>query len=493
MANTHVQPDHAAEINAIHADLLTPAALASNWAVPVPPSMTLAPFDTYAYVSAGSPARLTYVYQAPVSLALTGGDGLYWIAIHYDTFTPVSGWTRRIGSHYLWRAAGTRPADPPGALVVLSLTVASGVITTGDGTVAFPATKLAVGGPRGQLTYATGLTWSASLLKVVGNVEANTHQVLDTPGDGHLAFYTTLNAAGGTGRWALLTTGDAPARLGGTLQVVGGTTLSTLQVNSTLTVAGLATLGASLNVTGNVYATGQVRAVGSLYCDGFTNLQGAVVLATTLQVTGALTCITTATCTDLGVNRAPTAGFRAAIGGSLYVEQLLGIGTLTPQYALDTPGGVHAGQIATAPLTPGQWGYDLGGTSLYAHGKLGIATGATALSFNLHVNGTAGKPGGGPWSDSSARHWKTRIAPIANALGRLLAQCGRQYEWTEPVHAAALPGTQYGFIHDEVTLPQWRDRSLDGSDILTLRGFEALCIESLRTIVERLEALEKTA
>jgi len=410
MSNTHNFPDTSYELNAIHADLLAPAVLASTWAVPAPPSMTFAPFDVYCYVNAGSPARLTYVYQSPVSLALTGGDGLYFLAVHADTSTVVSGWTRRIGSHLLWRAAGTQPADPPGGLVALGVTVAGGAITAIDDTLAWPSTKLAVGGGRGQLTYAPGLTWSGSTLTVTGAAS----------------------------------------------------------VSGTLYAGGLVSCAAGLNVAGNVYASGQVRAVGSLASDGPATLSSTLVVGSTLQVDGV---------TNLGGG----GGHRLNVNGNIYCTNSIGIGR-GPEggWSLTNNGGLLS------------YGAIQGNSSLYIAttgtflGNVAVAS-TNTTTYQLLVAGTAGKIGGGPWSDVSSRRLKRAITDIPDALGLLLAQRGRRYEWEEPEHAAALPGPQYGFVADEVTLPQWRE---PGTDILTVRGFEALTVESLRTIVARLEALE---
>jgi hypothetical protein len=468
MANTHIQPDHAAEINAVHADLLSPAILASTWAVPVPPSMTFAPFDLYAYVLAGSPARLTYVYQAPVSLALTGGDGLYWVAAHADTSTVVSGWTRRIGSYYLWRAAGTQPADPAGGLVGLKVTVAGGVITAIDSSLAYPNQKLAVGGGRGQLTYPAGLTWSGSTLTVTGAANVS----------------GTLAATGAV-------------TVGGTLQVGGATTLSsTLQVSGSATLNTLALTSASIGA-GTTYALSvfpggaflNALAVGA---NPGAMAQGTLVVGGILQVNGA---------TGLGgapdssyslrsyansyfdgtVNMGGGGGHRLNVSGNIYCTNSIGIGR-GPEggWSLTNNGGLLS------------YGAIQGNSSLYIAttgtflGNVAIASTNTA-TYQLLVAGTAGKIGGGPWSDVSSRHLKRAITDIPDALGLLLAQRGRRYEWEDPEHARALPGPQYGFVADEVTLPQWRE---PGTDILTVRGFEALAVESLRTIVERVEALE---
>jgi hypothetical protein len=456
MATTHVQPDHAAEINAIHADLLSPAILAASWAVPAPPSMTFAPFEVYGYVLAGSPARLTYVYQAPVSLALTGGDGAYWVAIHADTSTVVAGWTRRIGSHYLWRAAGTRPADPPGGLVALGVTVAGGVITATDYTLAFPHQKLAVGGGRGQLTYAPYLTWTGSTLTVTG-----------------------------------------AASVTGTLTVSGNAT-----VGGTFYAGGLGSFGAGVNVTGNLYTTGQVRAVTTLYSDG------PATLASTLQVNGGSQLAASVTVGMIGtaatavldvngtvrsrgaltcdgvVNIGVAAGHALNVAGNAYVSNTMGIGR-GPEggWSLTTNGG-----LLSYGAIQGNAGLAIATTGTFL-GNVAVAS-TNTTTYQLLVAGTAGKIGGGLWSDVSSRHLKRAITDIPDALGLLLAQRGRCYEWEEPEHAAALPGPQYGFVADEVTLPQWRE---PGTDILTVRGFEALAVEAFRTIVARLEALEALA
>jgi len=63
---------------------------------------------------------LQYVDQSAVSVALTAsGLGYYWLAIHRDVSTPLSGWTRQAGTHYVWQfnATGTSPANPPEGLL----------------------------------------------------------------------------------------------------------------------------------------------------------------------------------------------------------------------------------------------------------------------------------------------------------------------------------------------------------------------------------------
>lgn len=125
--NTHGTPDMMVELDGILGDLL-PACVVSNTPPTVPASgMTLSAFATRAYVRAGT--FLTYVDQPAVTVSLTGGDGTYWLAVTDDTFSAFSGWTRRAGSHYMWRLSATRPADVDNLLVFSQLTVSGGNIS----------------------------------------------------------------------------------------------------------------------------------------------------------------------------------------------------------------------------------------------------------------------------------------------------------------------------------------------------------------------------
>lgn len=127
MGNTHGVADMAYELQTTTGDLL-PACVVSTTPPAVPGSgLTLAAFATRAYVRAGT--QLTYVDQPAVTVSITGGDGQYWLAVTDDTFSAFAGWTRRAGSHYMWRASATRPADLNNLLVINQLTVSGGNIT----------------------------------------------------------------------------------------------------------------------------------------------------------------------------------------------------------------------------------------------------------------------------------------------------------------------------------------------------------------------------
>ena len=130
MANTHAIPDSSYEMQAVWGDL-GPEVIVSHSGLTVPASsLTLTAVAANGYVLAsGPPARLVYVSQPAVSVTLSATNGTWWLAVHADLHTPVSGWTRRSGSHFLAQQAATQPANPSGGLVFAQLTVASLVIS----------------------------------------------------------------------------------------------------------------------------------------------------------------------------------------------------------------------------------------------------------------------------------------------------------------------------------------------------------------------------
>ncbi len=120
----------------------------------------------------------------------------------------------------------------------------------------------------------------------------------------------------------------------------------------------------------------------------------------------------------------------------------------------------------------------------------------TTPSFDLQVasgapnGGTAAKPGGGSWSNSSDRRLKKNVADLEGALDTLLALRGVTYEYKDPRAINELEGTRIGFIAQEVeeVVPDWVDEKPDGMKMLTIRGFEALAVEALRTLREEKDA-----
>jgi endosialidase-like protein/collagen triple helix repeat protein len=118
------------------------------------------------------------------------------------------------------------------------------------------------------------------------------------------------------------------------------------------------------------------------------------------------------------------------------------------------------------------------------NGSVGVGT--TTPGFKLEVNGSAGKPGGGSWSNSSDRRLKKNIADLDGSLERLLQLRGVTYEYKDPDAIHELHGTRIGMIAQEVetVFPDWIETSGLGYKMLTFRGFEALTVEALRELRE---------
>jgi hypothetical protein len=198
----------------------------------------------------------------------------------------------------------------------------------------------------------------------------------------------------------------------------------------------------------------------------------------------------------------------------------VGIGTATPLSTLHVEGGIRSAGASGGQVTcynPNNqnvsvflgWlddvarirvgGSGAGGTNgldiqtqsdvslmrLLHNGNVGIGT--TTPGFDLEVNGTAGKPGGGSWSVSSDARLKKNVADLEGALATLLALRGVTFEYIDPAAIGELEGRRTGFIAQEVerVLPDWVAEKEDGTKYLTIRGFEALAVEALRELERR--------
>jgi hypothetical protein len=127
-------------------------------------------------------------------------------------------------------------------------------------------------------------------------------------------------------------------------------------------------------------------------------------------------------------------------------------------------------------------------------GRVGINT--TTPAYNLHVNGSAGKPGGGAWSDSSDARIKKNIEPLTGALDKLTQLRGVSFEWVNPEDHANQTGRQGGFVAQEVerAFPHWvqevhgaaRDAALTPNGKIKSLSlpfeFDALLVEALREL-----------
>lgn len=155
--------------------------------------------------------------------------------------------------------------------------------------------------------------------------------------------------------------------------------------------------------------------------------------------------------------------------------------------------GAAAGAIVYNSTVADGFAFRVAGNStkmvIASSGNVGIGT--SAPSFLLHVDGSAGKPGGGSWSVASDARLKTNVAELDGALAKLLELRGVTYEYKDPAAIHELEGEQAGFLAQEVerVFPEWVESGADGYKRLSIRGFEALTVEALREL--RNEAAER--
>jgi hypothetical protein len=116
--------------------------------------------------------------------------------------------------------------------------------------------------------------------------------------------------------------------------------------------------------------------------------------------------------------------------------------------------------------------------------NIGVGIRTTNPAFTLHVNGEAGKPGGGSWSNASDVRLKSNVQDLRGSLENLLKLRGVSFIYNDPEAIHELPGERIGMIAQEVAevFPDWVNEANDGYLRLTFRGFEALVVEALREL-----------
>ena len=120
-------------------------------------------------------------------------------------------------------------------------------------------------------------------------------------------------------------------------------------------------------------------------------------------------------------------------------------------------------------------------SSTFMGGFLGVNT--SSLSFNLSVNGSAAKTGGGLWAVFSDRRLKKNIEPMATgALDSLLSLEGVTFEYKNPGHFSYDPGVHTGWIAQQVqtVFPEWIVVDDEGYLAIQPEGYEALVVEAIR-------------
>lgn len=301
---------------------------------------------------------------------------------------------------------------------------------------------------------------------------------------------------------------------------------------TSLGVAGNATIGGALAVTGSgtfgdttttrnnlglgTLATQNANAV-SISGGAITGLSGFGVSGNA-AITGTANIAAAAQSGyDLSTNRLHVAGiaqFAGLAGFGLAPVAGFAIYTNTLQTHLGGPTGV-----GVAP----QGGFELATNRFYAAGtsyfanpvsiQMGLGPGAVSLetnqgvmihgnlalgianinlaAFNLHCNGTAGKPSGGSWADTaSSAQYKADRQPLPDALTTVRALQGYVYTHTHPTHAGL--GPEWGFVAEEVEgiVPHWVLTTQVGDLTIAEQGATALLVEALKILDTRLTALE---
>ncbi len=117
----------------------------------------------------------------------------------------------------------------------------------------------------------------------------------------------------------------------------------------------------------------------------------------------------------------------------------------------------------------------------------------THRGFQLAVNGTAAKPGGGSWSTLSDARLKKNVRALTVLAGPSCSNCGVTFEYIDPACINELSGVRTGMIAQEVekVFPDWVDQGPDGMRRVAFRGFEALTVEALRDLRTETSAAEK--
>ncbi len=112
-----------------------------------------------------------------------------------------------------------------------------------------------------------------------------------------------------------------------------------------------------------------------------------------------------------------------------------------------------------------------------------IALDGGGARFSFWSTGDAFKVGSPGWSTISDARLKHDIEPLTGSLERVLQLHGRTYYYNDPAAMGAAPGKRTGFIAQEVekVFPEWVGEA-QGHKTLTISGFEALTVESLREL-----------
>jgi hypothetical protein len=91
-------------------------------------TLTLEPCTAFALDTTTPPTLKGFTEPTARPLALSGGDGRYWIAGRISPGLSAPGWTCGDGVHYCWLKAETTPLLPTGLVLLLEASVAAGAV-----------------------------------------------------------------------------------------------------------------------------------------------------------------------------------------------------------------------------------------------------------------------------------------------------------------------------------------------------------------------------
>ncbi len=116
--------------------------------------------------------------------------------------------------------------------------------------------------------------------------------------------------------------------------------------------------------------------------------------------------------------------------------------------------------------------------------KLVVGQESLATSYELTVNGTAGKTGSIYWSVFSDARLKSNINTMTGSLDTIDALRPVTFNYSDKQHFSYIEGTLPGFIAQEVqqVIPQWVEQADDGYLYLNPVGYEAMIVDAIQEL-----------
>lgn len=209
--------------------------------------------------------------------------------------------------------------------------------------------------------------------------------------------------------------------------------------------------------------------------------------------------------TALGRNTTASGNFSTALGGGTTANgnfsTSLGLNTKVQSFAgaafgrNNVGGGSASAWVGTDPLLEvgnGDFGAPSNALTVLKNGNVGLGTATPGFQLQLSLD-SAAKPSSNTWTISSDERLKKNVSPLRGALDRLLALRGVTFDWIDPASHGGCDWQQIGLIAQEVerVFPHWVGLDAEGFKTLTVAGFEALTVESLRTLKTQVDELRR--